>query len=138
MTEEKQECEKSEMLLSINAFDQPTETTGPKAWANLIKNLLFMVPGSIPSDPEMGCDIGQYEFMFIDEVIDDVQENIEKQIYTYLPDIPLESVSVQNGKDYGSPNILYITLVFNIEDVEDNITVVAAEKINSIINFAIV
>lgn len=138
MPEDKLECEKKEMLLSINSFDQPAEASGAKAWGNLITNLLFMVPGTIPSDPAMGCDIGQYEFGFIDDEMDEIRENIENQISMYLPDIPLESITLTNGADYGESNILYITMVFSMEDNEDNIAVVAAEKANTIINFAVV
>lgn len=138
MAEERTECEKKEMLLSINAFDQPAEATGAKAWGNLITNLLFMVPGTIPSDPEMGCDIAKYEFAFIDDAKEELEEIIQEQISTYLPDIPLESLDIKNEPESQNPNILYITLTFSIEDPEDNILVVAAEKVNSIINFVIV
>lgn len=138
MTDERMECEKTELLLSINAFDQPAEASGAKAWGNLVTNLLFMSPGTIPSDPEMGCDVGQYEFSFIEDVREELEQIIQDQISTYLPDVPIESVEIKNGYDQGEPNVLYITLTFNIEDNEDNVAVVAAEKVNSLINFVVV
>ena len=138
LNEERNECEKTELLFGINVFDQPAEASGTKAWGILITNLLFMTPGSIPSDPEMGCDIGQYEFGFIDDVVEDIEENIQHQVSTYLPDIPLESIEISNGSDTGDPHILYVKLLFSIDDSENNIAVVAAEKVNSIINFVVV
>lgn len=138
MDDGRNECEKSELVLGINVFDQPAETSGAKAWGNLITNLLFMSPGSIPSDPEMGCDIGQYEFGFIDDVVEDIEENIQNQVNTYLPDIPLESIEISNGAEAGDPNILYVKIVFSVDGSKDNIAVVAAEKVNSIINFVVV
>lgn len=138
MNEERNECEKAELVLGINVFDQPAEVSGTNAWGALVANLLFMVPGTIPSDPEMGCDLGQYEFSFIDDVKDDIEENIRNQLSTYLPDIPLEMIDISNGSASGDPNILYIKLIFDMEDSEENIAVVAAEKVNSIINFAVV
>ena len=136
---ERNESEKAELLLGINVFDQPAATSGAKARGNLVANLLLMVPGTIVSDPEMGCDIGQYEFSFIDDVVDDIEENIRKQISTYLPDIPLESLSIENGAATGNPDILYIKLSFTMNDMtKDNVAVVAMEKVNSIINFAVV
>lgn len=138
MTEERMECEKTELLLSINAFEQPAEASGATAWGNLVANLLFMTPGTIPSDPEMGCDIAQYEFSFIDEVQEELEEKIQNQISTYLPDIPIESVEIKNGYDQGEPNVLYITLTFTINDSENNVAVVAAEKVNNLINFVVV
>lgn len=138
LNEERNEAEKTELLLGINVFDQPAEASGAKAWGNLITNLLFMSPGSIPSDPEMGCDIGKYEFGFIDDVVEDIEEKIQNQVSTYLPDVPLESIEISNGSESGDPNILYIKIIFSIDDREDNIAVVAAEKVNSIINFVVV
>lgn len=139
MAIERNESEKAELLLGINVFDQPAASSGAKAWGLLVANLLLMVPGTIVSDPEMGCDIGQYEFSFIDDVVDDIEENIRNQISTYLPDIPLETLTIENGANSGSPGVLYIKLTFTMnEPTADNVAVVAAEKVNSIINFVVV
>lgn len=136
--DDRNECEKSELMLGINVFDQPGETSGAKAWGILVSNLLIMAPGTYPSDPEMGCDIGQYEFAFIDEVADEIEENLTNQLNTYLPDIPLESITIENGANSGDPGVIYIKLVFSMNEDDDNVVVAAMEKVNSIINFAVV
>lgn len=138
MAEERRESEKAELLFSINAFDQPAECSTAQAWGNLITNLMFMVPGTIPSDPEMGLDIAQYQFSYLEETIDTLEELIQEQVETYLPDIPLQSISLRSGEEEGSPNTLLITMTFEVDDPNDNIVVVAAQKSNSIINFAVV
>ena len=62
------EAEKTELVLGINSFNKPAEKSGVEAWCKLITNLLFMAKGTYPTDPDMGCDIGQYEFAFIDDI----------------------------------------------------------------------
>lgn len=138
MADSKLECEKKELLLGINAFDQPTETSGAKAWGNLVANLAFMSPGTIPSDPQMGGDIPKYEFRFIDDSKDEIEQNLRDQISTYLPDIPLDTVYVDTYTTDSGRVILLIKIIFNMEDNEDNVAVIAAEKSNSIINFTVV
>lgn len=138
IADSKLECEKKELLLGINAFDRPTETSGAKAWGNLVANLAFMTRGTMPSDPEMGCDIPKYEFRFIDDVKEEIEELLRDQISTYLPDIPLETVSVDTYTTDTGRVILLIKIIFNMEDNEDNVAVIAAEKSNSIINFTVV
>ena len=51
------EFEKAELKLEINAFDNPTRLNDLKAWSQLLLNLLFLRPGTYPSQPEMGIDI---------------------------------------------------------------------------------
>ena len=135
---EKQESEKTEQVLGVNVFDEPLELSGADAWANLVTNLIFMVPGTVPTDPEMGCYIQQYEYSFIDSVRDEISQKIMDQVRTYLPDIPLESISIDTRDSDTNGTILIIILEF-VYDNTENISVVAAEKDNSgVINFAVV
>lgn len=119
--------EKSEIILSLNAFNKPAEATGVEAWINLISNLIFMEPGAYPTDPEMGCDIGKYQFHFLDDVIDEISDLITTQAHTYLPDVPLTGVNVsKTTSDTGAP-ILLIALELSVDDATE-IAVIAAEK----------
>lgn len=135
---DKLDAEKKELSLSINSFDQPTELVGVDAWAKLVANLLFMKKGSYPTDPEMGCELQQYEFSVIDEVTDEIQELITEQVRTYLPDIPLDTVSVKKDYMQGGQPIMLIILEFSYNDGELDTAVVAAEKSNNLINFEVV
>lgn len=128
--------DKVELSLSVNNFDEPTELTGINAWVKLVTNLMFMQKGTYPTDPNAGCEIQQYEFEFIDDVIDTVRDSITEQVRTYLPDIPFESVTVRSDNSSGKP-ILLIILEFRTED-SYNTAVVAAEKKNNLINFEVV
>lgn len=132
------ECEKTELVLGVNVFNQPAEQSGAKAWGTLVANLAFMTPGAMPTDPEMGVDIQKYEFSFIEDVSSEIEEKMRSQISTYLPDIPLESVEVTKELTETGEPILLIKLIFDAASNEDQFVVIAAEKSNTIINFAVV
>ena len=129
------EANKKELGLGTNAFNKPVEYTGYKAWCQLILNLLFLRPGTYPSIPEMGIGIQDYDYEFLDDVKENIQSNIEGQIKTYLPNIPLDSIELQSV-DYNGRRILMI--VINLIDNGQTVTsVVASEITNKLIDFEI-
>lgn len=134
---ERQEAEKKELVLGINSFEKPAEAAGAGAWANLISNLMFMSPGTMPTDPDMGCNIQQYEFSFVDDKKDEIQQKVTDQVRMYFPDIPLETVDVRGETLPSGKPVLIIQLIFNYSGMQD-IAVVAAEKTDNIINFDVV
>lgn len=129
---------KNELMIGINNFNKPAEATGVAAWANLITRLLFMKKGTYPTDPEMGCDIGKYEFMFIDDVIDEIEEVITTQVRTYLPDIPFDSVTISSETTDSGRVVLLIVMEFTYNGNERQSAVVAAEKVQNNLKFALV
>lgn len=129
---------KSELLIGINNFNKPAEATGVAAWAKLITTLLFMKKGTYPTDPEMGCDIGKYEFSFIDDVLDEIEELITTQVRTYLPDIPFDSVTLTKETTDSGRVVLLIVMEFTYNGNERQSAVVAAEKVQDTLNFALV
>ena len=108
----RRESDKTELLLSINSFDNPTQLTDVKAWAQLMTNLIFLEPGTYPSMPAMGVGIESYQYDFMDEAFPELNAAIINQQQTYLPDIPLEAVSLE-PYDYGALRILLIHLTFS-------------------------
>lgn len=130
------DADKIEPILALNAFNKPAEASGVTAWTKLITNLLFMEPGAYPTDPEMGCDIGKYEFGFLDDVLDEINENIANQVQTYLPDIPVTTINASKTySDTGKP-ILLIAIEFSVEN-DNEIAVVATEKVEGQLRMAI-
>jgi hypothetical protein len=128
------ESNKKEIQLSLNAFNSPTEASGPKAWIKLITQLLFLVKGTYPSDPNMGIGIQQYEFSLFTDIQDDLEESITEQIRTYLPDIPFDSVTTRMSPT--NPDVLLIFLNFTYNDSSE-VAVVATQNTNNGINFAV-
>jgi len=129
------ESSKKELILGLNSFNKPGEVIGKDAWIKLITYLMFMKKGSYPSCPTMGIGIQQYDYQFMDKVITDLQMDIQDQISTYLPDIPLESVSIDSSEINGQM-ILLITLTFIDNGLTDN-AVVATIVAPNIINFEV-
>ena len=133
----KRNAEKKEIVLGLNSFNQPAELSGKDAWVKLIMNLLFMHKGTCPSDPNMGGELDMYDFAFIDNVKQAIKNVCMDQVNTYLPDIPLTGCDVSSYTLTTGQSVLLITLIFQYnEDAFDNV-VVAAEKSNNQINFAI-
>lgn len=108
------ESDKTELLLSINSFDNPTQLSAVKAWAQLMTNLIFIEPGTFPSMPALGVGIESYQYEFMDEVFQELNAKIISQQQTYLPDVPLEGVSLESY-DHGALKVLLIHLSFYTE-----------------------
>lgn len=120
----KLESNKKELQLGINSFDNPTELTGIKAWSQLMFQLIFLMPGTYPSMPEMGVGIENYQFDFIDDVVRTLNTSIIEQQRTYLSDIPLTSVTVEPSTINGE-TILFIYLTFTMTDGQSEASVIA-------------
>lgn len=132
------EQNKKEFTLNINSFNEMTEMSGKDAWIRTILNLIFMRKGSYPSCPEMGIDIiSEYEFEFSSNAIRKMKEDIMKQVSTYLPEIPLTSISIDMKRinNINKP-VLIICLTFSYNSKQDTSVVAIAER-NNIIDFAI-
>jgi len=125
------ESDKKEVMLSINSFNSPAEVSNKEAWIKLILHLLFLKKGSYPSNPNIGIDIRQYDYQFIDNILTTLPSDIMEQTRLFLPDIPLESVIVETT-EVGGKVILLIILTF----VDDNV-VIATSVANNIIDFEI-
>ena len=130
------ESEKKDLVLGINSFNKPDEKTGGSAWINLVTNLLFMKKGTYPTEPDMGCELQKYEFAFIDDIHDEVENTIQTQMQKYLPDIPLSSVTVTTEESSSGRDILLIVLEFDFSDNGET-AVIAANKNNNLIDFAV-
>lgn len=129
------EPNKKELLLSLNLFQKPAEMIGKDAWARLALNLLFLRKGTYPSAPVMGVGIQDYDYEFLDEIRGPLQEEIQSQMSTYLPNLPLTEVTV-DSVDYEGQPILVVGLAFN-DDGQISYTAVAARITNKLIDFEI-
>jgi hypothetical protein len=126
---------RNEISFSVNQFDTVKEYTGKYAWAHQVMSLLLLKPGTYPSFPKMGIDLGSYEFTDVDSFRAKIIPEIEHQVETYLPEVPLAGVQFMeknvNGKSY-----ILILLSFSEEAMKSTITV-AAQKTGNIIDFAV-
>lgn len=94
------EEEKYELFLGMNNFNEPDYVKGKKAIAQLIYNLLFLVPGTYPSAPHMGIDIRSYLFDVLSDVLlEDLRELIRSQMELYIPDSNITISQVEKSLD---------------------------------------
>ena len=130
------EPNKKELLLSTNVFNKPTELIGKDAWARLVLNLLFMRKGTFPSMPNMGVGIQDYQYEFLDTAISSLNFEIEDQINTYLPDLPVSSVNVTSTEVDGQ-TMLILVINFTDKGTVDSTVVAAAVSGMRLVDFEI-
>ena len=102
-----------EYLFAVDKLSRPLVVEGKEAIGTLLVRLILLNPGSDPLKPEMGVGIENYRFAL--NRLDELQERIQDQIKTYLPDFSNAEV-----------NIVEITSkkVCNIEITVDDVTYV--------------
>ena len=134
----KLESKKIELNLGINSFDNPTKLSELQAWSQLMLNLTFLRPGTFPSQPEMGIDIENYQYDFIDDATAELSSKIISQQQTYLPDVPLTGVDISTT-DYKGSKILLIKYVFSTHkgNVASVVAVDMSAKGRKFLNFDI-
>ena len=122
--------QKSELTFDINAFDRPLELSRYQAWGTLVVQLAFYTPGTFPSDPRIGCGL-TYELLHDEDYMNNTfVPKLEKQVTTYLPDIPLDHIRFipYTGKISEYAGVYFMTITF--QDVDQLVTVVTAMKEN--------
>lgn len=129
------EAQKAELGFGLNAFDKPQEYSGPEAWARLIVNLCMYDKGNFPSNPDIGVGIGRYDFRK-EEDRQTLHTAISDQVSRYLPDIPVNSITLDTGDGKAGSLILFIYITFTTANGLETV-VVAAEKKRNFIKFAI-
>jgi len=74
-----------EYLLTVDEFSNPQAVEGKSAIALLLSRLIILEPGSDPLHPGMGVGIKKYRFNSDKTALNDIRNDISKQIDTYLP-----------------------------------------------------
>ena len=129
------EASKKELVLGVNVLNKPGERIGPVAWAQLILQLIFLRPGTYPSQPGMGVGIQDYDYEFVEVAVEKLNSIIPAQVAMYLSDIPVDSIIVSSF-EYAGRQIMMIQI--NLIDNGAVVTqVIATEIKNKIIDFDI-
>ncbi len=92
-----------EYMLSVDNLSRPKVTEGREAVAHLLIRLLLLNPGSNPLHPEMGVGLEFYRYCI--GKIDELQQRIEDQMRTYLPEFSYSEVRVVSLSDQKICNI---------------------------------
>lgn len=74
--------------LSLNDFNRPKVLTGNDAAYVAIIHLIYLEKGKFQSHPDMGVGIrSRYRFNSEENILDELQQDIRKQIEQYLPEL---------------------------------------------------
>ena len=83
-----------EFILSVDKFKQPQVLTDHDAISQLLVHLILLEPGTFQDHPEMGVGlVSRYRYKD-KKSLTDLQNRIESQITTYLPDLGTVEVGV--------------------------------------------
>lgn len=112
---------KYEVDFGFDNFSKPKILSKKDTIAQLIKNLLFLAPGQLPSLPHIGINISKYIYKLTDSIdIDALKEDIGNQCSALLPYIEIRNVSVQ-VINYNNQDVMMIVIPVNIEGEDETL-----------------
>lgn len=111
-----------EYLMSINNFQEPKILEDTNTIATLLIRLILLEPGTIQSHPNMGIGlISRYRYCSSND-IENLKNDISKQISTYLPDFQYYNVDVTMVQRQLLLSINVDNVVYNLTPDFDNQT----------------
>jgi hypothetical protein len=105
-----------DVIFEISDYNVPKIISGADAWVEMILNLLFLENGTYSDAPDIGLDLKNHTYMETGEIIDYVTTELNRQVGSYMPGIPLSHISVQASTTEPDNTILYITLTFDVNE----------------------
>lgn len=130
------EFQKKELGLGLNAFNKPVEYSGIKAWVRSIVELLFTIPGTYSTDPLLGVGVQTYRYTFFEKTKMILEEKINKQVRTYLPDIPLGAVTA-SCENVSGVDVLVLKLTFRVSEDDLKTAWVAVDNASKTLNYEV-
>ncbi len=109
---------KYEVDFGVNNFQQPKVLNAKDSIAQIILNLFMMRPGSMPSLPDIGINIGSYLYMLEGDV--DLEE-IKTKIFSQCTDL-LSFLSIGDIKIFFAPyqGQSMLVVVLPIQGLDDD------------------
>ncbi len=106
---------KKEMDFAIDNFGKQKYLTSIESIGNIILNLFFMRPGTMPSMPELGININSYIYNLTDEVdVDEIKNKLQSQCSELLPYLILGEIRVFIQEIKGQ-DVLMVVLQLEID-----------------------
>lgn len=112
------EYQKKELTFQVNSFELPEMLSKYNAWADLIIKVLMYEKGTFPDTPDLGLGIHKSHYQDLNAYATKLKTDLEYQLSTYLPDIPVHSMDV-----YGKATEYGHLLVIGIEFLNDDGTI---------------
>ncbi len=120
---------------NTSAYGRCEEYSGTNAVILAIKNIILSRPGNYPFTPNLGLDIGKYQFALLDEhTLSTIKTELLQQINTYIPTISALNVIVGKVEDNENAIGIYISAMDNGEQLETNFVVIQDHEVVSVFN----
>ena len=128
---------KDELTFDFNDFQVPKVEEKLYSLAQLILNLLLTQPGMYPDMPDLGINIAQYQFEFLDSsTIYNIQRQIRDQIDKYLPNNNIDKIVVLKSEKDNNVLIIGFSIVIDITTGDkQNVFIMVDNESNSYIQF---
>ena len=120
-----------EVDFGLDNFGKPTQLYDPESVANILIHLLFLKPGQLPSQPQLGIDITQYLYGFSDSIpVSEIRSKIIDQAPYLLQYLDINNLMVTIRTDENAQGILYLAIPL-LEVVADQKTLLLGIKPSS-------
>lgn len=92
----KVEYNKQELCFDFSDFETQKSYEEEYALSRLLINLLLLIPGTYPNNPNMGVNIGKYEFELVTgQELAQIKDDIQTQINLYIPNSQVREIVVE-------------------------------------------
>ena len=129
---------KDELTFNFNSFQVPQVEEEVYALCRLILNLLLTEPGTYPDMPNLGINLAQYQFEFLDEsTMQKIQRHIKQQIDLYIPNSNIGKLIVAKSPTQKNVIVIGITIIIDLQtNKTQNAFIMVDEDLNSYIQYS--
>lgn len=129
---------KDELTFNFNDFNEPQVEEKIHALSRLVLNLLLTVPGTYPDTPNMGINIAQYQFEFLDNnLIQTIQRHVKEQVDTYIPNNNIQKIIVAKSNVQNNVLIVGFSMYIDIPNNKtQNAFIMIDQDLNSFIKYS--
>lgn len=113
----------NEVTFGTNNFGNPKVLSSKDSIAQLFKNILFLVPGQLPSMPHVGINIRKYLTAHVeDEDLSTLKEDIAYQCADLIPYLDLSGMVI-TPLTYNNRSTIFIMIPVNVDDSGDSLLI---------------
>lgn len=92
----------------VNSFEKPKVLSVTQTYVNNLMTILLGKPGFYPSQPELGMDIEQYLYKFIDDInTTEIKSKLIDQCSEFLPEIESGEFEIYKTEHHGHSMLLF-------------------------------
>lgn len=126
---------KNEVGFGKDNFSKPKVLSKKDSIVQIIKHILFLKPGQLPSLPFIGVDIMRYiNPMIDDDDLQNISERIVAQCYTVAPHLDISGVIVRSMM-YKERPVLVIVIPINVDDESETLMIGVSKDTNGRVLF---